>query len=119
MTTPERDVYGVKEEGGRTVVERYRVEAAPEERVTESSSAEEAANLAFLLQEAYDRGRKDAMRQLADDDLVSPADIAKRLGVSGAAVSNWAKRYDTFPRTVVGKMRRWSEVKAWHNRRNA
>ncbi|WP_344863472.1 N-6 DNA methylase [Amycolatopsis ultiminotia] len=39
---------------------------------------------------------------MADDAAVSAADIARLAGVRRAAVSNWRRRYDDFPRPVGG-----------------
>lgn len=52
------------------------------------------------------------------DELVTAADIAKRLGLSrGQVVHVWRERYDTFPQPVVVRPRvmlwHWPDVAAW------
>ncbi|MFF0149436.1 N-6 DNA methylase [Amycolatopsis sulphurea] len=58
---------------------------------------------------------------MADDAAVSAADIARLAGVRRAAVSNWRRRYDDFPRPVGGTASspRFSlpEVQDWLRRR--
>jgi len=56
------------------------------------------------------------------EDIVDSATIARRLGVSCAAVCNWGRRLESFPKPLeapgVGTpLRLWSEVKAWHENR--
>lgn len=50
-------------------------------------------------------------------DLVTAIGIARRAGVGQAAVWNWAKRHDDFPKPVFSEDRtnlwRWSQVKKW------
>lgn len=48
----------------------------------------------------------------ADDDKVTAAGIARRVGIGRAAVSNWRKRYDEFPQPTEGYFS-WSEVLDW------
>lgn len=53
------------------------------------------------------------------DDLVSHTDIARMAEVSPAAVSNWVKRHENFPKPVAvfanGKFKvyLWSEIREW------
>lgn len=57
------------------------------------------------------------MTYLPDDGLVSPSDIADIADVSRAAVSNWRKRSDDFPRPIAGTSSKplfsIQEVSAW------
>ncbi len=51
-------------------------------------------------------------------DLVNPAELARRLGVTRGCVSNWETRHHDFPRAVVSsetgrRAYSLSEVKAW------
>jgi transposase len=47
-------------------------------------------------------------------DLVSASQIARRLGVSRAAVSNWHVRHPGFPDPIPGTaVYRWPEVERW------
>ncbi len=52
-------------------------------------------------------------------DIVTTGEIARMFGVSQPAVSNWTKRYASFPRPlkVIGKAEVywWPEVEAWYD----
>ena len=58
-------------------------------------------------------------------ELVRTQDIAQRLGVSPSAVSNWRKRFVTFPRAQYldsagrGGLFVWEDVARWHATRCA
>lgn len=120
METPaKRDVYATTEVGGRIIVERYRVGPDTERRIgPDWATPEQAALMAMALQEAYERGWQDAIADIRGEELMAPAEIAKLCDVTRAAVSNWVKRYDDFPPTVVANLRRRSDVQAWCRRHN-
>lgn len=67
----------------------------------------------------------DTVAERALLDLVSPATIAARLGVSRAAVSNWAARESAgFPPPldapgIPGPVYSWRAVKRWHDVRHS
>lgn len=60
---------------------------------------------------------------MVSDDLVGVSDIAERLGVTPAAVSNWHKRHDTFPQPamIIGKRPAWiwADVVRWNEDRGS
>lgn len=53
------------------------------------------------------------------DDLASCSEIARTLGLGMPAVSQWATRYDDFPKPIVmlGKIPvySWAQVRDWYN----
>ena len=55
------------------------------------------------------------------EDLVTPATIARRFGLTRATVSAWTKRYPDFPAPVITaddrtKLYSWREVRAWNDK---
>lgn len=67
--------------------------------------------------------RLTAAQQALLADIVGGVEIAERLGVTRAVISMWQKRYPDFPAPVIelsaGRFYRWTEVQAWHDRRNS
>jgi len=54
------------------------------------------------------------------DDLLGVREIAGRFGIGRAAVSNWPRRYDDFPRPIktlaMGPLYSWRQIIEWHGR---
>lgn len=56
---------------------------------------------------------------MSEDDLLTLSEIARAAGVTLAAVSNWRRRYDSFPEPYVATGNRFSteQIAAWLDRR--
>lgn len=52
-----------------------------------------------------------------DLDLVGPAEVAERAGVTRAAVDRWRERHPAFPAPIVrlrqGPVWHWADVERW------
>lgn len=59
--------------------------------------------------------RRRSARTVFVNALVRSQDIAKRLGVSHAAVWQWVKRYPAFPKPLIPGVWDFDEVKAWYD----
>lgn len=57
-------------------------------------------------------------RLIDTDDLVTVADVAARMRVTSAAVSNWRHRWGDFPDPVARAVYDWQEVKVWARAHN-
>lgn len=56
-------------------------------------------------------------------DMVGPAKIAERVGVSRTLVNKWRERFEDFPQPLVeltmGPLWRWGDVDSWIRTRQA